>query len=99
MTFNVYINILTLIKICGELTALYAWTGAWEIEHFMLLNQPQCQLRLLDLSLFDDFCVAVLANALKFNEHLIILQLANCTISPKGLFSIAKMFQVNNVLE
>jgi len=89
-------------KICGELTAMHTYTGKHQIEHFMMLIQSQCQLRYLDLSgsrSFDDHCVTVLADILPCNKYLAVLQLKNCGITSKGLLTIAKMFQTNNVLE
>jgi len=89
-------------KICGELTDMHTHAGNKEIEHFTMLIQSQCQLRCLDLTgsiSFDDYCVTVLADILACNKHLIILQLRNCCITSKGLITIAKMLQTNNVLE
>ena len=87
---------------CGELTAMHTYAGNQEIMYFMMLVQSQCHLRYLELSgsiSFDDYCVAVLADILACNKYLSTLLLRNCSISSKGLLTIAKMLQTNNVLE
>ena len=89
-------------NISGELAALHTYADKHQIEYFMMIIQSQCQLSFLDLSnskAFDDHCVTVLADTLAHNESLTYLQLRNCNISSEGLFTIAKMLQINDVLE
>ena len=62
----------------------------------------QCALAHLDFSFcktLDDDCVKILADALKFNKQLYILELRNCRISLQGLLAIAEMLTVNDTLE
>jgi len=88
--------------ISGELTSLVTYTGTNQIDFFMMLLQPQYVLAHLDLSgsnTFDDYCVNILAEALKDNNLLYILQLKNCKISSNGVLAIAEMLTFNDTLE
>ena len=89
-------------SISGQLTSLVTYSGKNQIEIFMMLLQSQCTLAHLDLSgskTFDDYCVVRLAETLKCNNQLYILELKNCGISSKGVLAIAEMLTVNNKLE
>ena len=90
-------------KFSGQLTSLVTYTGKRQIEIFlMLLCSQQCALAHLDLShskTFGDFCAALLADTLKLNKQLYILELCDCEISSKGILAIAEMLTVNDTLE
>ena len=89
-------------NISGQLTSLVTYTGKNQIEIFMMLLQSQCRLAHLDLSgsnAFDDYCVITLAETLKDNNQLYILELKSCKVSSKGVLAIAEMLIVNDTLE
>jgi len=89
-------------KISVDLTWLHTQVGRRQIDCFITLIQSQCCIRILNLNgsdHFDDYCVAVLSNALLHTEHLTHLGLNNCTVSSNGLLTIAQMLQTNNVLK
>ena len=86
----------------GQLTSLYTNPNKNQMKTFLLLLSHQCVLAHLDFScckILDDDCVKILANALKFNKQLYILELRNCRISSQGLLTIAEMLTVNDTLE
>ena len=85
----------------GQLTSLYTNTNKNQMKTFLLLLSQQCVLAHLDFSCcitLDDDCVKILADALKFNKQLYILELRNCRISSQGLLTIAEMLTVNDTL-
>lgn len=89
-------------SISGELTALSTYISKYQIEYFMMLIQSHCGMSYLDISFsksFDDYCTTLLAETLKYNAHLILLQLRGCNISSKGVHAIAEMLLSNNTLE
>lgn len=86
----------------GELTTLFTYTSKYQIEFFMILIQSCRGLSYLDISFsesFNDYCTDLLAETLKHNTHLIILELRGCNISSKGILAIAEMLLINNTLE
>ena len=88
--------------ISGQLTSLVTYAGRNEIDIFMMLLQPHCALAHLKLSgsnTFDDYCVVILAETLKCNNHLCILELKNCGVTSKGVLAIAEMLIDNDTLE
>ena len=89
-------------KVSGQLTSLSTVTGKNQIKTFLLLLSQQCALAHLDLSFceaLDNECINILADALKFNKQLYILELKECGISSQGLLAIADMLTVNDTLE
>lgn len=86
----------------GQLTSLRTNTDKNQIKTFLLLLSQQCALAHPDFSFcrtLDDDCVKILADALKFNKQLYILELRDCRISSRGLLTIAEMLTVNDTLE
>ena len=68
------------------------------VERFL---QPHSTLGRLNLSgsKLDDDCMTILSEGLRLNGSLIILHLARCNISSKGILTIAKMLCYNNTLQ
>ena len=98
---NVQRHLNDLNETSRKLLVLQTKTNKTAINYFVTFLQPHFTLYHLELtdSDFDDDCITVLCEAVKLNSSLLILGLSNCTISSKGVMTIAGMLQINNTLQ
>ena len=90
-------------NITGKLVALQSKINNSNVMHLFVKRffQPHSTLGTLNLSgsEFDDDCITILSEGLRFNGSLITLHLYGCNISSKGILTIAEMLCYNSTLQ